>query len=92
MNYQILTRNGDCLLSESAEGIREWMEEELVRKLDLFVILQENDDDEELEIYLHTDNYEDLSEEELAKLIELGISECNSLEAICQLLEITVIQ
>lgn len=92
MNYQIMNVNGDCLLSDSAEGIRIWMEEELESRFNFIVMLQENDDEEELEIYLHTDNYEDLADEELSMLEELGFSEDNSLEAICKVLDITVIQ
>lgn len=91
MNYQIINVNCDCLFSDSAEGIRIWMEDELEKKFGFMVMLQENDDDEELEIYLHTDNYEDLNDEDLATLEKLGFSEDNSLEAICKVLDITVI-
>ncbi|WP_209124501.1 hypothetical protein [Alkalihalobacillus sp. BA299] len=92
MNEYEVIRNGESVLTDSAEGIRIWMEDEIGDKLNFIVMLQENDDDDELEVYLHTDNYEDLESEQLLKLNELGLSEHNSLQAICKVLDITVLQ
>jgi hypothetical protein len=89
--YEVI-RNGASVLTDSAEGIRIWMEDEMGDKLNFYVMLQENDDDDELEVYLHTDTYEDLESEQLSKLEELGLSEDNSLQAICKLLNVTILQ
>lgn len=56
---------------------REYIEKLLEEKLGFFVSLQEYFDVEEKEyfVYLHTDAYEDLEDEQLDQLFDFGISE-----------------
>lgn len=91
IKYDVI-REGKIVKSDDAEGIRIWMEEEVEKKLGFLVMLVEFEDNDGLEIYIHTDNYDDLNDSELEKLDELEITEVNSLSAISTLLEITVQQ
>lgn len=58
---------------------REYIEKLLEEKLGFFVSLQESfeREDKEYFVYLHTDAYEDLEDEELDQVFDLGISEDN---------------
>lgn len=91
VKYDVIHEN-KIIKSDDAEGIRIWVEEELERELGFFVMLVEYDEDDELEIYIHTDNYEDLEDSELEKLDELEISEVNSIKALSMLLNFTIEQ
>ncbi|MFE8701235.1 hypothetical protein ACFYKX_11570 [Cytobacillus sp. FJAT-54145] len=62
--------------------IREWMYERLGYILGYYPSLESRDDDGELEVYLHTETDEELEPEQLAQLEKLGITDCNSLNAI----------
>lgn len=59
--------------------VREHIEELLEKKLGFFVTLTElfETEDKEYFIYLHTDAYEDLTDEELDQVFDLGISEAD---------------
>jgi len=85
-------REDKIIKSDDAEGIRIWVEEELEKELGFLVMLVEYDEDDELEIYIHTDNYEDLGDSELEKLDELEITEVNSINALSKLLNFTIEQ
>lgn len=74
----------------TAVVIREYLETLFVEKFEFLPMLQESEDEGYLEVYLHTDTYEDLEDKDIAKLEELGISEIDSLHAICSLFEIRV--
>lgn len=75
-------------------AVREWIEEQIEEKIDVFVSLQENfETDEKLyEIYVHTDAYEDCSEEEIDVFSSHGLTdspeECTT--AIEKLLGVTM--
>ncbi|MDO6657446.1 hypothetical protein [Anaerobacillus sp. 1_MG-2023] len=70
--------------------VREEIERRMCDLLPFFVMLEENLDDDEVEIYMHTDNCEELGEKEYAFLKAIGISEDNSIRAICELLSIDI--
>lgn len=74
----------------TAVVIREYLETLFEEKFDFLPMFQESEDEGYLEVYLHTDTYEDLEDEDIAKLDELGISEIDSLHVICSLLEIRI--
>ncbi|WP_192894796.1 hypothetical protein [Neobacillus notoginsengisoli] len=84
--YSVLLKDGSIAFRGTACDLREVLEEKICEVLDFNPMLQENEDDGHLQMYIHTDSYEDLSDEEVAKLTEIGITEDDSLEAICQLL------
>ncbi|WP_066412798.1 hypothetical protein [Sutcliffiella cohnii] len=89
MKYQIV-QNGETVFADTAEDIRIWLEHALMNKLNYFVMLQESEDDEELEVYLHSEYDEELDSDSISKLKELAITESNSLQAICKVLNITI--
>jgi hypothetical protein len=61
------------LTFESGEDMREWIEEQLEEKLGFFVMLQEDTSEQPFRIYLHTDNEEDRTEEELVQMKAAGL-------------------
>lgn len=67
--------------------VREWIEMQLEQVIGISVALESSDDDGELDVFLHSDNEEELSIEELSKLKHLGITQDNSLETILALIE-----
>lgn len=67
--------------------VSEWFEEQLEQKIGISVALESNDDDGELEVFLHSENEDDLSIEEMSKLEQLGITQDNSLKIILSLIE-----
>lgn len=94
-NHTFQLFQGDVLLVESDEcTVREKIEVLLEEKTGVFVSLQENIDDEEFEVCLHSDNWDDVDEEELDSLqqqlnVELGDDSAVD-TAIKQLLNISV--
>ncbi|MDC3424370.1 hypothetical protein NC797_07600 [Aquibacillus sp. 3ASR75-11] len=88
INY-VLTKNCAVATFDTAEEVRICLEEELEDNLEFFVMLQECDDDE-LEIFLHSDNQEDLDEVQLARLEKLGLSEDNCIEELCKFLNVSI--
>lgn len=72
--------------------VREKVEEMLEEHYGFFISLQENEpeEEEEYQVYLHTDSYEDMEENDLAKIEKDGITEdpegCTI--AVCNLLDI----
>lgn len=70
--------------------LREWLEEQLMQSsLGISPMLQE-DEDEELVIYLHSEWTEDLEEEDIDKITALGLSEIDCLDVIQGFLGITI--
>lgn len=67
--------------------VRESFEEQLEQKIGISVALESNDDDGELEVFLHSENEDGLSIEEMSKLEQLGITQDNSLKTILSLIE-----
>lgn len=91
MSYQIIdNQTKKILFIGIIEDMREVLESKIEDKLGFCPSLQEADDDGELNVYLHTDSYEFLSDEELEKLDQVGITEDDSLSSICQLLNISI--
>lgn len=82
--------NNDIIPELSAETVREILEERLMEKFGFVATLQESEDEGFLEIYIHSDTYEELSDVQLETLSALGMSEENSLEAICKALDLFV--
>lgn len=74
MNYQIINLQDETVrFTGIACDLREWLEVLFEIKFGFCPMLQESEDDDCLEVYLHTDTYEDLSDEELTKLDDLGL-------------------
>lgn len=88
--YEIVSSNNEVIGTGNALDIMETLYPIIESILGYFPLLQEFEDDGELEIYLHTDSYEDLSKEQIERLNKLGITECNSLNAICSLCDISI--
>lgn len=83
-------KKGILVIQGEQEYVREWIESELEKKVGFFVMLQECTDDEEFEIYLHSETYEELTEDELEILEDLGINDdpSKSTQVIQSLLEL----
>jgi hypothetical protein len=75
----------------TGEFLREYLEQLFEDKFGYHPMLQESEDDG-LEMYLHTDSYETLNESELAQLEILGVTESDSLSAICSIFSIEIEQ
>lgn len=88
----IIEKETEIIEFSNEFDMREKVEELLEEKLGFFVSLQENVDDDEIEIYIHTDAYEDLEEEQLSILDEKSITEDDSKEVIEKLLNIKIYQ
>lgn len=88
-NYNVIFED-NVIQVGTAVVIREYLETRFAEKFEFLPMLQESEDEGYLEVYLHTDSYDDLEDEDIAKLEELGISESDSLHAICSLFEIRV--
>lgn len=93
MAYQLL-QNGQPILTGDEFIVREKIEELLEERIGFFVSLQENTDDDEYHFYLHTDNEQDVSDEDWPVLTEQYGLNCwddeNSEFLIKQLLNIEV--
>lgn len=91
MHYKILS-NGDEIFVGSSEDVREKVELLLEDKLDFFVMLQEIiAEDDNLELFVHTETYYDTNEIQEEKLFELGITDDISKDEICRYLEISIL-
>ncbi|MEH6988363.1 hypothetical protein [Cytobacillus firmus] len=88
--YRVLDKSN--VFSASVEGIREYLEISFGEKFEFLPMFQESEDEGNLEIYLHTDTYEILKEQELTKLEQMDITESDSLKAICSILGIRKIK
>lgn len=92
LQIQIMQK-GELIFVGDQYAVREKVEEMLEEHYGFFPSLQENEPEEEEEylIYLHTDAYEDLEEDDLVKIKADGITEDpeNCTIAICSLLDIT---
>lgn len=88
-NYNVIFED-NVIQVGTAVVIREYLETLFAEKFDFLPMFQESEDEGYLEVYLHTDSYDDLEDDDIAKLEELGISESDSLHVICSLFEIRV--
>ncbi|MGN5650837.1 hypothetical protein [Bacillus sp. Brlt_9] len=70
-----MIRNGEVIFENLSCDVREKIEEMIEEKIGITVQLQEDDTEDEFEVYVHTDTYEDLTEEEIDKIEEVGINE-----------------
>lgn len=70
-------KDGVVVIKGHPADVREKVEDLILEKLGFSPALQETDpeEDEEYLVYLHTDSYEDLNEEQLNELDRLGITE-----------------
>ncbi|UYX56066.1 hypothetical protein M3Y14_34355 (plasmid) [Bacillus thuringiensis] len=98
--YKLFNKVTNELIMESDEyAIREKVEELLEAKVDLIIMLEqttEEDNVNPLLIYLHSDNYDHLSDEELeglaSKSIDFEGTMLEQHEGICQYLDIYVVK
>lgn len=90
--YYATAEDSSIIFEGNVEILREFLEEELEKKLGFYPALQENTDEGYLEVYLHTEANEDLLEEQMKKLNFLGIKEDNSLSEIMSFLNISQIE
>jgi hypothetical protein len=98
--WEVWTPEGYIMTAGTAEQVRIEVEEKLQDALGFLVMIESNDDDTDDEgkpvfrFYLHSDNEEDRTEDELKKMADLGLrfydTEENQSEAICRILGITV--
>ncbi|MED1301754.1 hypothetical protein P4U65_14480 [Bacillus pacificus] len=97
--YKLFNKvTNELILESNEETIREKVEELLEDKTDLIIMLEqtmEEDNVNPLLIYLHSDNYDHLSDEELEGLannsIDLEGTMLEQHEGICQYLDIYVV-
>lgn len=87
--YQV-ERDGEVLVKGDEYKVREYIEELLENELGFFVSLQENIDEEDLMMYIHTDNYDELTDEQLERLEQLDITEADSIRQIEQFLGVRI--
>lgn len=72
MNWSVV-KNGKILMKGNPSDVREFLETMLVEKTGLFLSLQEDED--EGYIYLHSEYSEELTDDEIQKVSDLGINE-----------------
>ena len=90
----LVWRNGLTWMGGWPEDVREMLEKKLATRIDMEGITwQESLDEDGYQIYLHTDTYEELEEEELVRLSNLEISDdpTRTTKVVCELLNITQI-
>lgn len=91
MKYKII-KNEELLFVGSSERIRERIESMLEDKLDFFIMLQEEiAEDNNLEIFVHSETYEYLEEQQEDKILKLGITDDISKDEICKYLGINIL-
>lgn len=86
-----MTQNGERVALGHPADVREKIEELIAEKLEIaFVSLQEDVEDGEYFVYVHTDTYEELDQEDVDKLEALDIDESEEgcTEAIKKFLEV----
>ncbi|MED2737213.1 hypothetical protein [Bacillus toyonensis] len=71
-----MIQDGKVIFVDLSCDVKERIEDMIEEKIGIRLDLQEDDTDDEFQIYLHTDNYEDLEEEEIDRLEELGLDDC----------------
>lgn len=89
MTYRICS-DEFMIYVDSATKLRETLESLLAAKFGNYVMLQEDTEDDGIEIYLHSEFADELEENEIEQLEQLGITECNSLDNICDYLGISI--
>lgn len=89
-NYEVIAVEECISFHLTAEVLAEYMEDKFESQFGFRPMLQPSEDEGYLEVYLHTDTYETLYEEELTKLDELGITESDSLDTICTILNLKI--
>lgn len=57
------------------ERVREWVEERLEEKIGIYLCLQEDIEEGEFQLYLHSSVYDETDEETLKKIENMGISD-----------------
>lgn len=74
---KVLDKEKKEILRGDIYKVREWIEEKIEEKINIIISLQENfEPDEKLyEIYVHTDTYEDCTEEEVDVFCSHGITD-----------------
>lgn len=88
--YEVISVEEGISFHLTAEVLAEYIEEKFESQFEFIPMLQSSEDEGYLEVYLHTDTYETLGEEELTKLDELGITDSDCLETICSILNIKI--
>lgn len=85
-----IKRNGKLVTEGHQSDIRELIEDMLEEEIGIRPMLQEETDNEVYEIYVHSESYSDLTEDEINKLEKLKINEDieQTTESICELLNI----
>lgn len=84
----IVEKNNQLLIKGHEADVREHIEEMLEERLGLFLELQEETEDGEFRVYLHTDCYDYLTEKEVSYLENMKIDDCDATEGIKRLLNI----
>lgn len=96
VDVQVINRSEGTILFEGRPcDAREFIQDLLEKRLGFYVDLQESDeqeiiDNEEFEIYLHSDVYDELDETQLTILSEIGITDFNSIPQIENYLDVTI--
>lgn len=93
MNGQQVTmrKNGEVIISGHPADVREVIEDMMTERLGFCPSLQESicEDDGIYQVYLHTDAYEEISEEQIIQLEQLGITDHpNSIEGFMRFLQL----
>lgn len=73
----VVKREDENVISGDIYKVREWIEEELENKFGFFVSLQESFEveDKEYQVYVHTEAYEDLTEDDIEVLEKHNIDD-----------------
>ncbi|MFT9496767.1 MULTISPECIES: hypothetical protein [Bacillota] len=88
--YYVILPDGRVDFSGQAEILHEYLEDKFEALHGFRPMFQESEDEGYLEMYLHTDSFDILSDEELCSLDRLGITESDSLNNLMLLLNIRV--
>lgn len=73
---EVIVRRGNKVVAKGEqEDVKEKIEDMLFSEFGFFVDLQESMDDGEFEVYLHTDNYDQLEDYEIDFLDSLRVSD-----------------
>lgn len=71
----VLKKRDKVLLIGDRHKVRERIEDMLCKRLGFFPSLQENVEEEQFFIYLHTESYDELDDEQIIKLEKLRITD-----------------
>lgn len=85
-----MMKNGEVLASGHPADVREVIEDMILEKLGFCPSLQESTDNEQYEVYLHTESYDECENEQLEQLDKLRITDDPKLatEAIKRFLQV----